>query len=172
MSSSRHEVRPKIDQLGEQAIPASRREAGRPRSGHVPEASGREAGQRLTSLVSTSVPFRLRQAVNALRSTAMLPTQFLANLGKTRAEGTGVEIWVFSRTVALPESANRQRATMQTPQGLDAAHGNELFPVDESRRSWRGRGPSTQEKPGAERTGVEIWVRGLHFAGQRRICRP
>ena len=44
--------RPKIDQLGEQAIPASRREAGRPRSGHVPEASGREAGQRLTSLVS------------------------------------------------------------------------------------------------------------------------
>src|SRR6516165_9605548 len=32
--------------------------------------------------------------------------------------------------------------------------------------------PATQEKPGPERTGVEILARGLHFAGQRRICRP
>jgi len=78
--------RRKIDQLGEQAIPASRREAGRPRSGHVPEASGREAGQRLTSLVSTSVPFRLRQAVNALHSTAML---LPPNLGKTPGRTVG-----------------------------------------------------------------------------------
>jgi len=31
---------------------------------------------------------------------------------------------------------------------------------------------ATQEKPGAEGTGVEIWVRGFHFAGQRRICCP
>jgi len=29
----------------------------------------------------------------------------------------------------LPESANRQRATTQMPQGVDATHGNELFPV-------------------------------------------
>ena len=33
------------------------------------------------------------------------------------------------RTVALPESENRQRATTQTSQGLDATHGNEMFPV-------------------------------------------
>ena len=31
---------------------------------------------------------------------------------------------------------------------------------------------ATWEKPEAEGTGVEIWVRGLHFAGRRRICRP
>jgi hypothetical protein len=37
-----------------------------------------------------------------------------------------------SQTVALLESANRQRATTQTPQGLDATHGNEVFPVNES----------------------------------------
>jgi len=36
-----------------------------------------------------------------------------------------------SRTLALPESANRQRATMQTSQGIDATHGGELFPVSE-----------------------------------------
>jgi hypothetical protein len=36
------------------------------------------------------------------------------------------------RTLALPETANRQRATMQTRQGLDATHGGEVFPVDES----------------------------------------
>src|SRR6516225_7363290 len=28
---------------------------------------------------------------------------------------------------------NGQRATMQTPQGFDATHGGELFPIDESR---------------------------------------
>ena len=28
----------------------------------------------------------------------------------------------------LPKSANRQRATMQTPQGLDAQHGASCFP--------------------------------------------
>ena len=38
-----------------------------------------------------------------------------------------------SRTVALPKSANRQRATMQTRQGLDATHGGELFPVAATR---------------------------------------
>jgi len=27
---------------------------------------------------------------------------------------------------------NGQRATMQTPQGVDATHGGELFPIDES----------------------------------------
>jgi hypothetical protein len=36
------------------------------------------------------------------------------------------------RAVALPETANGQRATMQTPQGVDAQHGSELFPVKES----------------------------------------
>ena len=31
--------------------------------------------------------------------------------------------------VGLPEFANRQRATTQTPQGVDATHAGELFPV-------------------------------------------
>jgi hypothetical protein len=31
---------------------------------------------------------------------------------------------------------NEQRATMQTPQGLDATHGGELFPID-ARASWQ-----------------------------------
>jgi predicted DCC family thiol-disulfide oxidoreductase YuxK len=44
------------------------------------------------------------------------------------------------RSLALPETANRQRATTQAPQGFDATHGGELFPVNESRRSWRARG--------------------------------
>jgi hypothetical protein len=35
------------------------------------------------------------------------------------------------RTLALPKSANRQRATTQTPQWFDATHGNEVFPVNE-----------------------------------------
>jgi hypothetical protein len=38
----------------------------------------------------------------------------------------------ISRAPALPESANRQPATMQTSQRLDATHGGELFPVNES----------------------------------------
>ena len=88
-------------------------------------SSRREAGQRSTSLASTSVPFRLRQAVNALRSTAMLP---LPNSGKTRAGRDGVENFGLL-TVALPESANSRRVTMQTPQRLDAEHSGELFPV-------------------------------------------
>ena len=33
----------------------------------------------------------------------------------------------------LPESAKRQRATTHTPQGLDATHGSELFPVKRPR---------------------------------------
>src|SRR5262249_50001250 len=46
---------------------------------------------------------------------------------------TALFIQSFSlRTATLPESANRQRATMQTPQGLDAQHRGELFPVNES----------------------------------------
>ena len=40
---------------------------------------------------------------------------------------------VISRALALPKSANRQRATTQPPQGVDATHGSsELFPVSES----------------------------------------
>jgi hypothetical protein len=38
-----------------------------------------------------------------------------------------------NRTLALPKSANRQRATMQSPQGLDATHDGEMFPVAATR---------------------------------------
>jgi|SRR6516165_2868663 len=38
----------------------------------------------------------------------------------------------------LPESANRQRATTQPPQRLDATHGGELFPVDENKCACEG----------------------------------
>jgi hypothetical protein len=51
----------------------------------------------------------------------------------------------------LPESANRQRATTQTPQGVDATHGNELFPVNESRRSRRRASPQLRKNPGRRR---------------------
>ena len=43
--------------------------------------------------------------------------------------GRNVQIEVSLRTLALPESANGQRATMQTSQRLDATHGGEVFPV-------------------------------------------
>src|SRR6516225_238391 len=114
----------------------------------------------------------------------MLPTQFLANLGKTRGRGDGGRN-LGSRALTLPESANGQRATMQPPQGLDATHGGKLFLVSEcdSRQRelcwalivsaltrWGCAAPSprccqpsfsqTWEKPGAEGTGVEIWVAG------------
>ena len=48
-------------------------------------------------------------------------------------KGTGVEILVYARHSRSSPTQNEQRATMQTPQGLDATHGGELFPIDESR---------------------------------------
>src|SRR5262249_58164221 len=48
--------------------------------------------------------------------------------GRTR---TGVELLGGARPVLL-RRANSQRATMQAPQGLDAQHRGELFPVNES----------------------------------------
>jgi predicted PurR-regulated permease PerM len=50
---------------------------------------------------------------------------------------------------ALPKSANGQPATMQTSQRLDATHGGELFPVNESEQNL----PRSQV---GTRTGVEI----------------
>jgi hypothetical protein len=38
-----------------------------------------------------------------------------------------------SCTVALPKSVNCQRATIQPPQGFDAQHGGQVFPVNDSR---------------------------------------
>ena len=52
---------------------------------------------------------------------------------KLGAEGTGVEILATRHSRSSP-TQNGQRATMQTPQGLDATHGGELFPIDESCR--------------------------------------
>jgi hypothetical protein len=45
---------------------------------------------------------------------------------------------------------------MQPPQGLDAKHHGELFPIDESRRRRANPASPTQENPGADRTGAEI----------------
>ena len=36
-------------------------------------------------------------------------------------------------TVAFPKSVNCQRATIQTPQGLDGKHGGEVFPLSNGR---------------------------------------
>jgi len=71
-----------------------------------------------------------------LRLPVMLPTQLPTTQEKPGAEGTGVEIWVSCswRSHSSP-TQNEQRATMQTPQGLDATHDGELFPIDESRRT-------------------------------------
>src|SRR6516162_11483384 len=116
----------------------------------------------------------------------MLPAQLLRNLGKTWGRGDGGRNFGFARSSHSSPAANGQRATIQTPQGVDAQHGGELFPIDESTRSptllTLGRAPdrqgfatthgrvwmrcasrdaakpasATQEKPGAEGTGVEI----------------
>jgi hypothetical protein len=65
---------------------------------------------------------------------------------------------------------------MQTPQGLDAQHGGELFPV-KWRRLNRFRRECltspTREKPGADRTGVEILgtARGHGSVANERVCR-
>src|SRR5262249_51766915 len=60
---------------------------------------------------------------------------------------------------------------MPTPQGVDATRGVEKFSAqvlnDESRPK-----SSTWEKPRPDRTGVEIWVRGVRLAGRRRISSP
>ena len=61
---------------------------------------------------------------------------------------------------------------MQTPQGLDAQHGGELFPIDESRRLRANPASRNSGEAGADRTGVEILATGVHVAGQRRICSP
>jgi hypothetical protein len=47
------------------------------------------------------------------------------------AEGTGAQTLVVRHSRSSP-AENGQPATMQTPQGLDAQHGGELFPIDES----------------------------------------
>ena len=52
------------------------------------------------------------------------------NSGKPQAEGTGVQILAFTRGSHSSPTQNGQRATLQTPQGLDATHGGELFPID------------------------------------------
>jgi hypothetical protein len=53
---------------------------------------------------------------------------------------------------------NGLRATLQTPQGFDATHRGELFPIDESCAALYSLSFATQEKPGLEGTGVEILV--------------
>jgi len=82
-----------------------------------------------------------------------------------------------------PQQKNSQRATMQTPQGLDAQHRGELFPVNESYaapQSLTGAMlPSlllaTREKPGSGRLGSKTVVRqtGIEnsFAGRNEFWR-
>src|SRR6516162_9816739 len=53
-----------------------------------------------------------------------------------------------SCTVALPKSANCQRATIQTPQGFDAKHSDEVFPLSMRVLLSAGRLPATRENPG------------------------
>src|SRR5215831_5744059 len=97
---------------------------------------------------------------------------------------TALFIQSFSlRTATLPESANRQRATMQTPQGLDARHRGELFPVNESYATPQSLTGAmllslllaTREKPGSGRLGSKTVVRqtGIEnsFAGRNEFWR-
>jgi hypothetical protein len=84
-------------------------------------------------------------------------------LGKNPgADRTGRNLG-YSLRLRGPKSANRQRATNQTPQGLDAQHGGEVFPVNESCAAPHAAGGASAPssgKPGTDRTGVEIWVAG------------
>jgi hypothetical protein len=76
---------------------------------------------------------------------------------------------------------NSQRATMLTPQGLDATHGAELFPVNESCAAASvapgAMLPSlllaTREKHRADRTEVEILgtARGHGSVAMKGVCR-
>jgi hypothetical protein len=51
------------------------------------------------------------------------------------------------RTPVLPATENRCRETTQTPQGLDAQHSGELFPVNESRLTSARLGLGLAGKP-------------------------
>src|SRR6516164_5529097 len=90
----------------------------------------------------------------------MLPAQLLRNLGKTWGRGDGGRNFGFARSSHSSPAANGQRATIQTPQGVDAQHGGELFPIDESTRSptllTLGRAPDRQ---GFATTHGRVWMR-------------
>jgi hypothetical protein len=92
----------------------------------------------------------------------MLPTREVATQEKPGAVGTGAETYLRP---FLPKSANRQRATTRTLQGLDATHSGDLFPVNESRRSWRARALLNSGKP----PGVQDGGRNL---GSRTLALP
>jgi hypothetical protein len=53
-----------------------------------------------------------------------------------------------------------------------ATHSDELFAVNESRRSWRARALLNSGKPGAEGTWVEILVIGIDSTGSPEIAAP
>ena len=53
----------------------------------------------------------------------------LPQLGVTRGGRDGGRNFGFARGSRSSPAENGQRATMQTPQGLDAQHGGEMFPI-------------------------------------------
>jgi hypothetical protein len=58
-----------------------------------------------------------------------VPTQLLATQEKRGPRGRGQKFRIRRGSCSSP-AANGQPATLQTPQGLDAQHGGELFPID------------------------------------------
>ena len=92
--------------------------------------------------------FLVREGVDAVSPLDAAKPASPQTQEKLGAEGTGVEILVARHSPSSPTqngqratarhspsspTQNGQRATMQTPQGFDATHGGELFPIDESR---------------------------------------
>ena len=68
-----------------------------------------------------------------------------------------------SRTLALPETANRQRATTQTPQGLDATHGGEVF---SSRQGMKRYAPRDAANPASAAAARNNRIIGGNFLNQ------
>src|SRR6516225_3804927 len=77
------------------------------------------------------------------------------NSGEAGADRTGLEILAMAsgRPPRIRKQLTRNKAA---PQGLDAQHGGELFPIDESRRLRANPASRNSGEAGADRTGVEI----------------
>src|SRR6516165_3795839 len=98
------------------------------------------------SISSSLVAFNTMSSSRAPR----LPDGPPPEIRKTETRNNGL-------TPFLPESANRQRATMQPPQGLDATHSGEPFPVNEScaapHACWQAVFFKLRKNPGRTRRG-------------------
>jgi len=102
---------------------------------HSGEVAESQCSRSSTPPIDNAQQFRRHKALMRNTAANCFPSTRVGRtpqLRKTRGRQDGGRNLGFSCTVALPESINCQRATMQPPQGLDAKHGGEVFPVNVS----------------------------------------